>query len=98
MGICDLVNFDPQHRRAEIGMVIQKSFRHCGYAQATLISLHKYASRVLHLHQLYAIIDIQNQSAISLFLMMGYMQTSTLPEWLYDGSQYHEAVVMQKVL
>lgn len=98
VGICDLVNFDPQHRRAEIGMVIRREFRRQGCAGAALCSLQRYALRVLHLHQLYAVIDAENQPALSLFLKTGFSQAATLPDWLYDGREYRRAVLMQKLL
>ena len=36
VGIADIINFDPKHQRAEIGIVIMNPFRHQGLAQATL--------------------------------------------------------------
>ena len=36
IGILDLINFDPRHRRAEVGIVIQQPYRSQGYAQAAL--------------------------------------------------------------
>ena len=98
VGIADLVNFDPQHRRAEIGLVIEQPFRHRGYAKAAMLRLHDYALQVVHLHQLYAVIDSQNVSTLTLFHTLGYHQVATLPDWLYDGHHYHEATVLQLIL
>ena len=53
VGIVDLVNFDPANRRAELGLVILNDCRRRGYATATLLQIHDYALRILHLHQLY---------------------------------------------
>ena len=36
VGIVDLINFDPKHLRAEIGIVIKRDFRNLGYAQSAI--------------------------------------------------------------
>ena len=95
IGILDLINFDPRHRRAEVGIVIQQPYRSQGYAQAALAELHKYASQVLFIHQLYAIVSLVNKQAVDLFLSMGYQHTATLRDWLYDGTAYHDGLMLQ---
>jgi diamine N-acetyltransferase len=98
VGIVDLMNFDPRHNRAEVGLVIQRPFRCQGYAQATLPKLAHYAAHILHLHQLYAVVRSDNHVARSVFQKMGYKETVTLSDWLYDGRQYAEATVLQLLL
>ena len=98
MGIADLVNFDPRHGRAEVGIVIEQPYRRCGYAYTALQHLHCYAEQVLHLHQLYAIIASTNVQANALFARCGYRQAATLSDWLFDGHTYSDAVVMQLIL
>jgi diamine N-acetyltransferase len=98
VGMVDLVNFDPRHCRAEVGIVIKKGARRQGYAHAVLQRLHTYALDTLHLHQLYAVVDMANGQALSLFSDMGYAKTATLNDWLYDGTSYSEATIMQLLL
>ena len=98
VGIADLMNFNPKHMRAEIGLVIQRRFRRQGYAAATLQALHRYARQTLHLHQIYAVIGTENALCIDLFRQLGYRESASLSDWLYDGSNYQSAVVMQLVL
>lgn len=95
VGMVDLVNFDPRHKRAEIGIVIEKRYRRQGYASMALSCMAEYSKSILHLHQLYVIVDASNVASVSLFKKMGYTATSYLKEWLYDGSNYHDAVLMQ---
>ena len=54
VGIVDIVNFQPQHLRAEVGIVVQKPWRQRHYATAALEKVTAYVHKVLHLHQLYA--------------------------------------------
>ena len=98
VGIADLVNFDPRHSRAEVGLVICEPHRQKGFAREVLELLHTYAHRVLHLHQLYGIIDVANAPALALFQSMGYSHVATLPQWLFDGDAYSDAWVLQHVM
>lgn len=95
IGIIDLVNFNPQHQRAEVGIVIQKLYRDQGYGRAAMHRLIDYAHSVLHIHQLYALISVDNASCIKLFEHLGFQKGVELRDWLYDGDVYHDAVVMQ---
>ena len=98
VGMADLVNFDPRHLRAEVGIVLERPYRRQGYAQAALNSIHTYATKVLHLHQLYAVIAASNSRALSLFNRIGYKTTATLPDWLSDGHTYDDALLLQFLL
>ncbi len=98
VGIVDVVDFNPVHRRAEVGIVIADKFRRHGYACGALKRVAEYSLRVLHLHQLYAVVNADNAASLALFTKMDYAPTAHLTDWLYDGHAYHDAVVMQKNL
>lgn len=98
VGMVDLTTFCPKNLRAEVGIVIADNYRCKGYAQATLSVLHRYAQTTLHLHQLYAFIPCDNLSCIHLFQKSSYRQTAILSDWLFDGSAYHDAILMQCIL
>ena len=98
VGICDIVRFDPQHLRAEAGIVIMKPYRQQGYAEAALGQLSHYALSILHLHQLYAVVATDNDAALKLFRKAGFTSETRLRDWLFDGHNYADAVVMQRFL
>ena len=98
VGIVDVVNFNPQHLRAEIGIVIVCQHRHKGYARAAIEKIIDYARSVWHLHQLYVIIDCRNSIARSMFESMGFKADKVLADWLWDGKNYHDACMMQNIL
>lgn len=98
VGLLDLVDFDPRHLRAEVGVVIEPGHRREGFATAALTAALDYAQRILHLHQLYAIIDAQSDAARALFLKVGFSESAVLHHWLFNGSQYHDAILMQRLL
>ena len=97
-GLADLFNFDPRHRRAEIGLVIERDYRNKGIAQTVVTQLHHYALHTVGLHQLYVVIGIDNAPALHLFHKLDYIESAHLSDWLYDGHAYHDAVVLQKKL
>ena len=98
IGIADLVQFSPQHLRAEVGIVIMNAQRRKGYATAAIEALCDYALRIVHLHQLYAVVDENNEAAVALFRKAGFSTGNTLNEWLFDGHEYHNALLMQRFL
>jgi len=98
VGLIDLIDFDPRHLRAELGIVIKSEYRHHGYATAAIEKIVEYSRSVIHLHQLYAIVDSSNEGARQLFKKMGFNAISELQDWLYDGKNYRKAVVLQLFL
>ena len=97
VGIADIVDFDASNRRAEIGLVIEQPFRGQGYGLSAMRELERYALDVLHLHQLIAYVDLRNEASFHLFKTMGYQESVRIKDWLYDGREYHDAVMMQLV-
>ena len=95
VGVADLMNFDAKNLRAEVGIVIVREYRRQGYALAVLEKMAQYALHVLHLHQLYAVVDMNNAASLELFRKAGYQKVSELHDWLYDGKNYHSALLMQ---
>jgi diamine N-acetyltransferase len=98
VGMVDLLSFDAMNARAEVGIVTLAAHRQKGYGRSALRQLVGYSREVLHLHQLFAFIDARNEPCLQLFRQLGCIETSKLKDWLFDGTEYHEAVVMQMVL
>lgn len=95
VGIVDLVRFEPQHLRAEVGIVICAEHRRRGYATAAIRKLCHYVRQTLHLNQLYVVIDETNTAAMELFRKEGFSTGTVLQKWLCNGKEYHNAVLMQ---
>ena len=95
VGIVDLMHFDPKNNKAELGIVIIKKYRQQGYASAAVRMIVSYAKSVLHLHQLYALAPADNHVSLHLFLDSGFRETVKIQEWLYDGVNYRDAVLLQ---
>lgn len=98
VGMIDITDFDPRHRRAELGVVIQLQYRRQGYARAAVKELLAYACNILHLHQLYLFVDEQNVAAREMFKTCGFKCGVVLKDWLFMGHEYRNAVLMQYFL
>lgn len=98
VGLIDLFNFSPAHRRAEVGIVVTTPFRRRGYALSALEQIIDYATNILHIHQLYAYIALDNEASLNLFQQAAFRKTSLLKDWLHDGKGYSDVVVVQCIL
>ena len=94
LGLIDLFDFDPQNRRAGIGIVIQSiENRKQNIGSEAIELLIKYAFYNLNLHQLYANIATENTASIALFTKFGFEKIGVKKEWtLVNGSFKDEAL------
>ena len=97
IGMVDLYDFDPFHRRAGVGILIDEDHRKRGYGLQVLEMLEAYAFGFLSLHQLYAFVPKKNRASMQLFKKAGYLPTATLHEWLSRGERYEDVQVWQKI-
>lgn len=95
VGIVDLVNFDPRHLRAELGIMILPEWQGKGLGRAVVCELLDYAKTVLHLHQVYAIVAASNDRASRLLVSAGFQGDKLLKEWLCKGDGYEDACFFQ---
>lgn len=97
VGHVDIFDFSPTDRRAGIGIYIDNRYRHRGIATHALLQLEQYATATLGMHQLWAIITIDNAASIALFTKSGYHSSGRLRSWIRRGSQYTDALIFQKL-
>ena len=98
VGIIDIIDFEPRHQRAELGVVIKRSFRRQGYASSAVRKIIDYAKNILHLHQVYVVADADNVGSIGLFSSLGFQSKDVLTDWLFSNGEYHNAIIMQRML
>lgn len=98
IGFVDLQNYDLHHRRAEVGIVILPEWQRRGLGSEALSVLSRYAHQHLLIHQLYALVAVDNLPAQALFSRSGYNKTATLQHWLRNVEEWQDAIVYQKIL
>lgn len=96
IGYVDLFDFEPQQRRAGVGILIgDKNERSKGYATEALHLLAKYAFDILNLHQLYCHIEKDNEISIRLFQKTGFKTCGILKDWIVYNGKWHDVTMMQ---
>lgn len=98
VGFVDLQKYDPQHHRAEVGIVVVPEKQRQGLATEALRLLAGYVSNHLGIHQLYALVPKSNKASVGLFKKCGYKETATLQDWLKSPKGWQSVVVFQQVL
>jgi diamine N-acetyltransferase len=97
VGLVDLFDFNPKHRRACIGMLIDAKFRQNGYASEALQLLMDYAFSTLNLHQLACMLTPDNIASIKLFEKHGFVLNGTKKEWLCINDKWTDELVYQLI-
>ncbi|MBL7924005.1 MAG: GNAT family N-acetyltransferase [Bacteroidia bacterium] len=98
IGYIDLFDFDAQHRRAGIGILIgDVKQRQKGFAAEALSLLVKHCFNTLNLHQLYCHIDNRNERSLRLFSKAGFRTCGVMRDWIVYNGEWHNVSVMQLI-
>ncbi len=98
IGLIDLFDFDPQHSRAGIGILIQNSSeRNKGIGSEALQLLIEYAFSQLQLHQLYANIGTENEASLQLFAKFGFQKIGIKKQWNKINNVYKDEALFQLI-
>lgn len=98
VGCIDLFDFDPNHKRAGIGILIsEKKDRRKKYASEALSLLINYCFNTLNLHQLYCNITVDNKASIRLFQKHRFKITGTKKDWIRNGKKFTDEYKLQLI-
>lgn len=99
LGVLDLFDLVPAHRRAAVGIALLPEARGQGMGKAALEILIAYARDILHLHQLHCAVAAGNMASLRLFRGAGFTEIGTRRQWLLTyGGQWEDAVELQCLL
>ncbi|MFR9503533.1 MAG: GNAT family N-acetyltransferase [Rikenellaceae bacterium] len=98
VGVVDLFEFDPHNLRAGVGIMIAPAFRRLGYAADALLSLERYASNFLRVHQLWCNVEEDNKASLALFTSLGYVSIGVKRDWNISPEGYKSEVIFQKII
>ena len=98
VGSIDIFDFDPQHLRFGIGILIyQESDRRNGYAKEAIETVVEYGRNTLNLKQIWANIAIDNIASITLFESCGFSKCAHRKEWINRGGEFIDEVEYQLI-
>lgn len=98
VGMVDLFDFDPRHKRAFIGLLIDPNYQNQGIAGQVMRLMMEYADETLGIHQLAAIISTDNQPCVNLFRRLGFREAGILKEWIATPNGYADQIFFQRIL
>ncbi len=97
VGTIDLFDFDPNNKRAGIGILIKKSERKKGWASDALGLLIDYCFEVLHLHQVYCNILESNLASLELFKKHRFEIVGLKKEWIQAKDTWENEYLLQRI-
>jgi diamine N-acetyltransferase len=97
IGMIDLFDFNPQHKRAGIGILIHPHFQQNGFASEALSVFINYAFTHLGLHQLYANITTDNSKSISLFTKHKFTNVGIKKDWILSDGKFKDETLFQLI-
>ncbi len=91
VGAVDLFDFEPQHKRAGLGIMVIEDERKGGVAGIAIDLITEYAFSLLGLHQLYCNIEETNEISLKLFKSKGFKMIGNKKGWnLREGKWVDE--------
>ncbi len=97
VGSIDLFDFDPFHKRAGIGILIDDSYRKKGFAAEAIHLLIEYCFNTLNLHQVFCNIERGNEDSISLFTKAGFTSCGIKKDWLFRNDGWTDELMFQLI-
>ena len=97
IGAIDISDFDARDRRGFVGIALIEKYRRQGYGSEALGLLTAYASQTLGMHQLAALVAIDNTASRALFEAAGFATSGRLRSWIRTASHYTDALIYQRL-
>jgi diamine N-acetyltransferase len=97
IGLIDLYDFNPQHQRAGIGILILKEFQKMGFAAETLKMITQYAFDHLNIHQIYANIPTDNRNSLALFKKLKFIEIGIQKDWILSEGSFKDVHLYQLI-
>lgn len=97
VGTIDISDFNARDRRGFVGICIIDDMRGRGYGSEALALLCDYARQTLGMHQLAAVVAIDNEASKALFDSAGFATAGRLRSWLRSANHYTDVLLYQRL-
>lgn len=95
VGLIDIFEYDPTHKRAGTGVFICDAFRGRGLAADALRVLVRYLFDVVQLRQIWSHVLTTNEASMKLYLAAGFEVTGIKKQWVLHNNAYHDEAILQ---
>ncbi|MDX1829176.1 MAG: GNAT family protein [Lutibacter sp.] len=97
VGMIDLFNFNPQHKRVGVGILILPKYQNKKFGSEALELLIDYAFTYLNIHQIYANITTDNSKSIHLFEQFNFKKTGVKKDWIFSKNEFKDENIYQLI-
>ena len=97
IGMIDLFEFEPQHNRVGVGLLILPAYQGKGYASEALSLVIDYTLTHLNVHQLFANITSDNYKSIALFEKFNFKFAGIKKDWIFTDTIYKDEILYQLI-
>ena len=97
VGMIDLFDFNPQHKRIGVGILIKQEHQAKSYGSEALEMIIDYAFTYLNVHQIFANITSDNLNSISLFEKFNFKKVGIKKDWIYSNTTFKDEILYQLI-
>lgn len=97
VGAVDLFDFEPQHKRAGVGIMVIEAERKQGIAGKAIDLLVDYSFNILGLHQLFCNIETSNAESLALFKKKGFEVIGVKKDWNLRNTEWMDEYLLQLI-
>jgi diamine N-acetyltransferase len=97
IGMIDLFDFNPQHNRVGIGLLILPEYQKLGFASEALELVIDYSFLYLNVHQLFANITSDNLKSCALFEKFNFKKIGIKKDWILVNGVYKDEILYQLI-
>ncbi len=98
LGLIDLFDFDPQHKRAGVGIVIlEEKERNHGIGTEAIELICDYGFTTLGLRQIFANVIEENSVSLHLFKKLGFEEVGVKKDWIFINDRFKNEILLQKI-
>lgn len=97
VGMIDLFDFNPQHKRIGVGILILPENQGKDFGSEALEMVIDYAFSYLNVHQIFANITADNHKSIALFEKFNFKKIGIKKDWIYANTNYKDELLYQLI-
>jgi len=96
IGNIDLFDFEPEHRRVGVGILIDEKYRNKGLANQSIQLVEEYCKEILGVKNIFCNILTDNVKSIKLFEKNKFTRLCMKPKWhQYNGEWFDEYLYLK---
>jgi len=98
IGNIDLFDFEPEHKRVGVGILIDEKYRHKGLATVSIQLIEEYCKVLLGIRNIFCNILTDSTVSIKLFEKNNYKRIGIKPNWhLYNNEWFDEIFYIKNI-